>query len=278
MFNYFKSKYKKQRDDVIMKKHYEFINKLSPYLNHDLNDLETFHLEEHLKACDLCRKELEDIKQIDSLLSQKPLFHAKDQSALIIEQAKTLLQTQQIPEQRISFKNSISEFFKLFTQLRYKVALAALLVILVLLFLLNNNSDNLYITHVSGAVFINQKLFTKNTAYKYALNNININVEKGECVVQINNKKLIIIKHNSAVVIKKTKEKNNLIELKSGEIICSVKKINKHTQLIVQCPEVSFKITGTIFFLKNNADGIQCGMKQGCIESSYDNHIYTIRF
>ena len=131
-----------------------------------------------------------------------------------------------------------------------------------------------YITKINGNVEINEQPFN-NEKYKFNYEEqLKLKILNGECTLQIHNEKLIIIKAYSDIILKK--EKDHILTLNNGTILCSVKKDEKDDDLYIKTKDASFKIVGTRFYVIKNKYSTELGVEQGKVESGLPDQTLII--
>ncbi len=231
-----------------------------------VSDKDKKDMQIHINKCPDCAEKVESILNVKKVVQDTPKLNYDKDVLSIINKA----------EHRKEEKSSIFNIFRNFNfKLQYGLATAIIMIFISLYFFLTLEHVPVYIIKAQGNVVINNKAVIKNTRYKYDLaDNMDIKIQNGECAIQIKNKKLILIKDNTELILK---EKNDHeIDLKKGKIICSVNNKGKGMGLIINSGDIEFKIIGTEFFVNRGNDFVECGVKKGKVSAFYNKEKYII--
>ncbi len=251
---------------------------LLSYLYDLLEPEETKEIKKHLKKCKNCREELKKLLKIRIILENTPYDEPKNQLEYILNKAKQI-------EQKRFFTNfyKLIFFSNLIKILKKNLKLKVLIVLLIciifsivgtLYFSFIKNSY-LYVLKSYGNVKVNNKIIDFKSNVKYNLKDkINISILNGECILQIDNDKLILLKDNTHIILYSKKDIN--INLTKGFLIGKVIKAKNKKSLIISSGNAVFKVIGTIFFVKKVENLTELGVKEGTVKSIFNNEEFFV--
>lgn len=247
------------------------VDDLFKYIYDLVNKKEKAEIKMHIRQCSFCQKKIQKIKNMKQTLINTPQLEFNDDVNLIIDEA-CKREKKSIKDHVIDYIDRIQQNIRLRPVI---VTSIAVLLIIGLMFLPGSKSRKFYITRVSGDVHVNNESFFNELKTGYSTQkSLSIKVLKGECVLQIRDDKLIIIKTNTDVLIKEQNEYQ--IELNKGKIICSVRKSKNAKKLSILAGSSRFHIVGTKFYVEKNKSRIRCSVKEGRVLSILQNKTNSI--
>ncbi len=252
-------------------------NDLFFYANDLLSHIQRRNIEKHLNQCSNCKMEFEKILRLKEVLYNTPKLTAENNISFILNEAKKREKQFNFSSFFNSIIYTIREKILFFKNLRLGIqaGFCLLIVLLLSIFLLLPRQEKVYVVRAYGKIIINDKDFFSSNKYKYNLKDrLNIKVEAGECVLQINKEKLIIVKKNSDIIL--TEEKDTILDLQKGKIICSVKNLEGKKKFIIKTEKTEFKVMGTKFYIEKVNGFTELMVKEGEIEARFNKEVFHI--
>lgn len=258
-----------------MKNNHLSQGKIVEYLSDVLKKKERDKVDLHLKLCKKCKKGVNELGKIRNILIHPPEIDPEDRVDIILKKIK---------KERIKHTNFIDKLKSKLRLLSYpriikigiSFALVSLIIMGSLLYFNFLRNDYCYIVKAYGDVKINNISIDFNSQYKYKLKNkMHINVNMGECVVQINNNKLILLKDNTYVKI--VSSTNIVVHLDQGELLGKVIKKKNQKNLLINSDQYQFAVIGTVFSVEKSEEKISCAVYKGLIKSIFPEKVINIK-
>lgn len=245
-------------------------DKLLLYFHEVLEPKEAQEIENHLKECASCKEKYNKIRS----MFQDPLeVKPPNNLSFVLNKAKEIEKNQQVQRENIA---KVFILARIVQNLRKNVKVLVPVVLLVFAvfaglfyfrynFIQMQSPDKLYIVSAFGEVKINGKNFNSRNDFQYSLGKpLNIDIIDGECVLQINTDKQIMLKENTNILISADEKIN--IDFIDGLLVGKVIKSVESKKLVISSDDKLFKIIGTVFSISKEEEVINFKVKEGVVE------------
>lgn len=227
---------------------------------------------QHLKICTECQMQFKKLKKDqDQFYNLPSSAKAPDRFDKIIK-----IGTQR---KRVNENNKTFNLFQFLNYMRnlnikMKMGIAAFILLfpLFLIFISPKKQYNMYILKASGDININRQAFFDDYHFRYNLNkSINIQLNTGKCLFQLNANKLISLSEHTAIRI--DPQTNMYITLFHGKITGKMIKKDRKKKLVIVTKDGSFEIVGTIFSVTKSNAYTELQVAKGVVKSiTTDGH------
>lgn len=233
--------------------------------------------ESHLNSCPACRENMKKAVRIKKAIENEPFLKAPYCLEDILKKARELEQKQ--AARGLSRLYGIVRFWKLVRQsmvVRAGLGLAGLAVLIMIIGFPAGDRDRLYVLKSSGDVLINNRSLYESADTAHNLDKpLHVALGDGECVLQINKDKLLLLQAGTEVTILSGKDIRVLV--KKGDFLGKVERKKEDKEMMVVTDQASFRIAGTVFYIKAQKDFVECGVEKGEVESILKKESYIIR-
>jgi hypothetical protein len=126
--------------------------------------------------------------------------------------------------------------------------------------------ERIYFLKATEGVTVNGKSFFDRARKDYPVNRkLDMGVQDGECVFQLGNNSLMIAEKNTVFSIEDGKVLT--IRLVKGSVIAKVHRLPGTKEIRVVTPMGSFAVSSAVFYIRNEANYVECGVKEGELRS-----------
>ncbi|MDD5066265.1 MAG: FecR domain-containing protein [bacterium] len=249
---------------------------LMAYLFNLLEKKERIKCEEHLKTCPVCFEKLKVLTRIKEAVENEPMARAPDQLALILKRAR---EREEAQEKRNALRAimwvRVLDYVRKNTFMKMGMALGCVILVLMMIRPGVEDQGRLYVLKATGDVSINKVSFFQKQELLYdTKNEKNIDVGSGECVIQLDKDKLLMLSPGSKVRIKTGKKIR--LHLTQGLIIAKVVKNRGNKGLNIITEQAEFDVTGTVFYIKAEKGEVECGVQTGEVRTTIKDREYHI--
>lgn len=250
-------------------------NRFFLYFQNVLASKEKRIIETHIKTCKKCRQEFLRIQKLLKMPEEKA---PSDNFELILKKGKEIKQKKfMLNLHKLNLLQRVLKVVKMKPRLIIFSGIFGFIIVFSLLLhnLKKMDSNYLYIIHSSGNVKINNKIICSKSSYKYNLKDIvDIEVNKGQCLLQIDNNKQVLLSEGTHISINSSSEIK--IDLKKGLLLGRVIKKPEEKNLILKTQKSIFKIIGTLYSLKKELNHTEFSVKKGAVKYISENHSLII--
>ncbi|MDD5067741.1 MAG: PQQ-binding-like beta-propeller repeat protein, partial [bacterium] len=254
----------------------EMEKRLMAYLFDALENREKQEVELHLKSCPDCQKNLERLKAVQKCIESEPLAKAPDQLQDILSRARNREKARDADHLfQMVLASRVILFLKQNRPVRLGLAFGSLAIAFLLFWPMIAPRDTLYLVKATGPVSFSQgePVAPKSSLYDIR-KGTRIRTGSGECVIQINQDKLLVLEKGTEAKISADKEVR--ISLDKGCLIGYVHKETSAKRLNILAHNAVIRITGTVFYVKATNTGADCAVLNGLVQAIVSNRSHCI--